>query len=68
MFKNTCSNIKITTRSIASYKIQWANNKYGKKMEVINAKIILVLESKMLVSIIEKTLSELEVVDERLRL
>lgn len=37
-------------------------------MEVINAKIILVLESKMLVSIIEKTLSELEVVDERLRL
>lgn len=39
-----------------------------KKIGGINAKIILVLESKMLVSIIEKILSESEVVDGRLGL
>lgn len=69
ILKNTCSNIKITTLTTANYKIQRPNNKYKKKIKpAINTKIILVLESKMLVSIIEEALTEFNIVDERLRL
>lgn len=38
-----------------------------KKKGLVNTKIVLALESKMLVSVIEKTLSGFEVVDGRLR-